>query len=207
VIITYINDPFPENKFCIRTRSICDDISVIISSRNFEDFCSVSNLVLSCMIKLFSANQLVLNLDKTNKMKSITNNPSYSALHIGYKEQYIEETVNTKFLGLQMDNHPKWISHTEPMIPKLSEACYAVTSMGHITSINTLKSIYYEYFHSVKKYRILFGGNSSNRAKIFTLQKKNHQNYGWYTTQNFMYQSIKKIRDSTCSMPIYIFIN
>jgi hypothetical protein len=38
-----------------------DDTSVIISSRNFEDFCSLSNLVFSHMIKCFAANRLVLN--------------------------------------------------------------------------------------------------------------------------------------------------
>jgi len=81
MIIMYINDPFHENKFCIRIRSICADI---ISSRNLKDFCLVSNLVLSQMIKRFSANHLVLNLDKTNRMKFITNNPSHFALHIGY---------------------------------------------------------------------------------------------------------------------------
>jgi hypothetical protein len=57
------------------------------------------------MIKWFSANQLVLNLDKTNRMKFIINNPSHSAFHIGYKEEYIKEMVNKKFLGLQFDNH------------------------------------------------------------------------------------------------------
>jgi len=108
------------------------------------------------MIKWFPANQLLLNLDKTNIMKFITNNPSYSALRIGYKEEYIEETVNTKFLGLQIDNHLNWKSHTEPMIPKLSETCYAVISVVHISSINTLKSIYSEYFHSVIKHRIFW---------------------------------------------------
>jgi len=45
------------------------------------------------MIKWFAANNLVLNLDKINVMKFI-------ALHFGYKEKYIVETVNTKFLGL-----------------------------------------------------------------------------------------------------------
>jgi hypothetical protein len=38
-----------------------DDTSVINSSRNFEDFCSLSNLVLSHMIKRFAANNFVLN--------------------------------------------------------------------------------------------------------------------------------------------------
>jgi hypothetical protein len=58
------------------------------------------------------------------------------------------------------------------MVPKLSEACYAVKSMYHISNINTLKSIYFVYFHSIIKYGIIFGGNSSNSKKIFTLQKK-----------------------------------
>ena len=66
-----------------------DGTSVIISSGNFEDFCSVSYLVLSCVIEWFSANKLVLNLDKTSVMKFISSNLSHSALHIGYKEKYI----------------------------------------------------------------------------------------------------------------------
>ena len=45
--------------------------SVIISSRNFKDLRSVSNLVFSCMIKWFATNKLVL-LDKMSVMKFIT---------------------------------------------------------------------------------------------------------------------------------------
>ena len=44
--------------------------------------------------------------------------------------------------------------------------------MVHISNINTLKSIYYAYFQSIIKYGIIFGGNSFNSGKIFTLQKK-----------------------------------
>ena len=79
-----------------------NDTSVLISSRNFEDICSLSNLVLSRMIKWFAANTLVLNLYKRSIMKFITRNSSHSTLHIGYKEKCLEETVNTKFLGLTM---------------------------------------------------------------------------------------------------------
>jgi hypothetical protein len=127
---------FPENKFYIRTNI------VIISSRKFEDFCSVSNLVLSDVNKWFTANKLVLNLDKTSIMKFITNTLSHSLLHTGYKEKCIEETVNTKCLGLQIDNHLNWKNHIEQMIAKLSGSCYAIRLMVHISDINTLKSIY-----------------------------------------------------------------
>jgi hypothetical protein len=44
--------------------------------------------------------------------------------------------------------------------------------MVHISNINTLKSYYYAYIHSVIKYGIFFWGNSSNSGKISTLQKK-----------------------------------
>jgi hypothetical protein len=65
----------------------------------------VANLVLIRMIEWFTANKSVLNLDKTNIMKFITNNSPHCALHIDYTGKYIEETINTKFLGLQVDNH------------------------------------------------------------------------------------------------------
>jgi len=44
--------------------------------------------------------------------------------------------------------------------------------MVHISNINTLKSIYYAHFHSVIKYGIIIGSNSSNSGKIFTLEKQ-----------------------------------
>ena len=73
----------------------------------------------------------------------------HSTLHIGYKEKYTEESVGTKFLGLQTDNHMNWKNHSEDMIPKLSAVCYVIRSMVHISNINTHKSICYAYFHSI----------------------------------------------------------
>ena len=78
-----------------------------------------------------------------NIMKCKRNNSAHSTLHTGYKEKYIEESVNTTFLGLQIDNHINWKNHIEAMIPKSSAACYAITSVVHISNINTHKSIYY----------------------------------------------------------------
>ena len=50
--------------------------------------------------------------------------------------------------------------------------CYAIRLMVHISNINTLKSIYYTYMHSIIKYGIIVWGNSSKRGKIFSLEKK-----------------------------------
>jgi hypothetical protein len=100
-------------------------------------------LVLSHMIKWYAVNNLVLNFDKMIIMKFITNSSSHSTLNIGYKEKYMEETVNATFLGLQINNHLNYKNHIQPLIPKLSEAHYAIRSIIHISNINTLQSIYY----------------------------------------------------------------
>ena len=50
--------------------------------------------VFSHMIKWLTANSLVINLVETNIMKFITKDSAHSAVHVGYKEKYIEETQN-----------------------------------------------------------------------------------------------------------------
>jgi hypothetical protein len=113
-----------------------------------------------------------------NIIKFIKNNSPQHILSIGHTEKYIEESVNTKFLGLQIYNHLNWKNNIDQMVHKLSDPCYAVKSMLHISNTDTLKSISFAYFHSIMKYGIIFWGNSSNSRKIFTLKKENHQNFG-----------------------------
>jgi hypothetical protein len=43
--------------------------------------------------------------------------------------------------------------------------------MSHISSTDTLRSVYFAYCHSILKYGIIFGHNSPNSEMIFTLQK------------------------------------
>jgi hypothetical protein len=59
------------------------------------------------------------------------------------------------------------------LVPKLSEACYAVRSMLHISNADILKSIYFAYFHSLMKYGKIFWGNSSDRKKCIYIVKEN----------------------------------
>jgi hypothetical protein len=125
-----------------------DDTSVIISSKNLNDFYILSNKVHSQMSKWFSPNKLSLNLDNTNVINFIIKNSQYP-LNFGYNDKYIEEVVNTKFLGLQIDNHLNWKT---PYRSAGSKACYVVRSMLHISNTDTLKSIYFASFRSSMKY-------------------------------------------------------
>jgi hypothetical protein len=155
-----VNDPPPRINILSEPILFTDDTSVIISSKYFDDFSTISNPVLSHMSKQFTSNKLVLNLDKTNVVKFITNKSSQYDLKIFYDEKYTEESINTKFLGVQIDNHLNLKNHTDVMVPKLSRACYAIRSMSHISSTDTLKSIYFAYFHFIMTHGIIFWGNS-----------------------------------------------
>jgi hypothetical protein len=89
----------------------------------------------------------------------------FKLYQIGYDEKYVEESVNTKFLDLQIGNLKNWKNHIDQMVPKLSRACYAVRSIFHISNTDTLKPICFAYFLSRMKYGIIFWGNSSNSNK------------------------------------------
>jgi len=81
------------------------------------------------VIKRFAANNLVLNLDKMNIMKFITENSSHSTLYISYKEKYGEESENTKFLGLQIDNYINQNNHIEETLRICNTNCFSTATM------------------------------------------------------------------------------
>jgi hypothetical protein len=51
--------------------------------------------------------------------------------------------INTKFLGLQIDNHFNWKSHIDQLVPKLSGACYAVIYVSHISNTDTQTNLFW----------------------------------------------------------------
>lgn len=81
-----------------------DDTSVIISSKSFDNFCTVSNLVLYYVSKWFAANDLIL--DQINIITITRNNFPCCALSnpIGCKGKCTEGTVSSKFFGLWIYN-------------------------------------------------------------------------------------------------------
>jgi len=62
--------------------------------------------------------------------------------------------------------------HTDHLKPKLSSAWYAIRTLNHKMSQETLIMIYYAYFHSWMTYGIIFLGNSVYSIHTFRLQKK-----------------------------------
>jgi hypothetical protein len=91
LFIIYINDLPPIINTLAVPIIFADDMSIIMSSKNLDDFCMLSNRVISLVSKWFAVNKLTLNLDKTTIIKFITYNSPQFLISIGYEDKYVEE--------------------------------------------------------------------------------------------------------------------
>jgi hypothetical protein len=82
LFIIYINALPPTINTLAIPIIFADETSVIISGKNLDDFCMLSNRVVSHMSKWFAANKLAMCLDKTNIIKFTTINLSECPLSI-----------------------------------------------------------------------------------------------------------------------------
>jgi hypothetical protein len=89
-----------------------------------------------------------------------------------YKNKEIADTCNTKLLGLTVNNTFSWKNHIDTIIPKLSSACFAVRAVGPFLSQESLRMVYFSYFHSIMTYRLVFWGTSYHSNTVFKLQKR-----------------------------------
>jgi len=149
-----------------------DKTSILITSANNIKFQSDLPIVFGQLNKWFKTNLLSLNFDKTYFIQFTNKSTFTSDIQIMYEDKQIQPAIKTTFLGLFINNTLYWKTHIECIKSKLSSACYAMWSVKLHVSLNTMKMIYYSYFHSVMTYGLLFWGHSSDSIKIFRLQKK-----------------------------------
>jgi len=92
---------------------------------------------------------LSLNYDKTYFLQFRPKNSYEINIKISCDNKLIKEIKNTKFLGLDTDSSLSWKSHIDQMMIKLSTACYVIRYVKNFMSQDTLRTIYFPYFHSI----------------------------------------------------------
>jgi len=121
----------------------------------------------------FKVNQLTLNYNKTNYLKFNTKNSWDCELQPNYQGNCIKSSSNTKFLGLTIDDSLSWKAHVDQIVSKLNTACFVIRTIQAIMSLETLRTVYFAYIHSVISYGIIFlGGNKPYSDKILKIQKR-----------------------------------
>jgi len=66
----------------------------------------------------------------------------------------------------------EWKTHTEQIIPNMSNACNVIRFTYRFNNTDPFKIIYISHFHSIMKYGIIFKGKSADSKSVFQSQKK-----------------------------------
>jgi hypothetical protein len=172
LFLVYINDLPRAVEHKARPILFADNTGILLTSPNNIQTQSYFNEVFVQLNKWFKSILLLLNFGKTSFIQFTNKSTCISDIKIKYEDKQIRTANETKFLGLFINNYLSWKAHIESIKSKLSSACYAMRSVKPYVTTNTLKMMYYSYFHSVMPYGLLFWGNSPGSIKIFRLQKK-----------------------------------
>ena len=118
-----------------------DDTGVLITSPNNIQFQNYLNIVFGQLSKWLKANLLSFNFNKTYLIQFINKSTRASDIQITYEDKQIHTAIETKFLGLFINNTLSWKTYIEYFKSKLSSAFYVMQSVEPYVSLNTLKII------------------------------------------------------------------
>jgi hypothetical protein len=59
------------------------------------------------------------------------------------KNEVLNDAMNIKFLGLEIDKFLNWKTHVKSMVPRLGKACFALRNIKFCSNIETLSMIYH----------------------------------------------------------------
>jgi hypothetical protein len=148
-----------------------DDISLIVTTSDPKQLKERFNLVVEKLMRWFQTNSFILNFNKTYYVHFTTVKRHIVNSPIQYLHSKISSTKAMDFLGVSLDPTLSWQGHITKTIKKLNSACFAITSLKSLLSINDLKIIYFAYAHSVIAHGIAFWGNATNSKSVFIVQK------------------------------------
>jgi len=130
------------------------------------------NTVIQTLSRWFHNNLLFFNFEKTYFLQFLTTNINVTKLHLTYDNIQISNIEHSKFLGLMINNRLTWQNHIDLMIPKLNSATYVIRSLKPLLNIETLKTSYFSFAHSILSYGITFWGISNYSKIIFKIPKR-----------------------------------
>jgi hypothetical protein len=149
-----------------------DDILIVITDTNIHNLKINQNRTFGEINTWFNANLLTLNFQKTQYIEFRTRNGYKSPTLIEYDNRRITATMETKFLGLIIDDNLSWKHHSEYIINKLASAYFAIRNIRSLVTLDTLRSVYNAHVHSIMSYGITFWDGSTNGQRVFLMQKR-----------------------------------
>ena len=172
LFLLYINDlPGTINHICLPTL-FADDTNIICTQLNHSTFKEEIEITLQNTNTWFVTNLLNLNFKKTSFVQFSAKHVKHTVNSIASGKNNIINSDGVSFLGLTLDKTLSWKLHIDQLCSKLASACYILRMLSSLLTQQNKKIIYFSYFHSIMTYGVIFWGNSTDRNKVFKLQKR-----------------------------------
>ena len=203
LFIIYINDLANSCKDGL-FRIFADDTGIFCHSINLESLIEKARNIIKNVKNWFTANKLTLNVDKTSfiifrsKRNTINNLPDT----IEVENTIINRETKMKYLGLTLDEHLRWDSHTNEICNKLKCLFPLYYNIRQYLNKDNIRNIYYTMIYSRINYGSIITGQTTNENinKIQTLQNRLlkvllYKNYYYSTNKLHNELSILKFTD------------
>ena len=152
-----------------------DDTNVLYSNRNFNNLIDTVNSELPKLAKWFNCNKLSLNLTKTNYI--FFRNPGTfleNNCNISINGHQIERKMNTKFLGVTVDQYLNFNQQCDNIIKQISKSIGIMHKLKYTLPLHAMRLLYNSLVSSQLSYCNIVWVKSSkkNVDSLLLLQKK-----------------------------------
>lgn len=147
-----------------------DDTTLIFSENDRNLLLQKVINTMDTLNEYFSANDLLLNIDKTQTLYFGNRNNENLTVH--YRGNNFVSSDHVLFLGINIDKRLDWRFHINSLALNIARYSYALRVISENVCIEAALTAYHAYVHSRIRYGIIFWGNSSDVQRVLVLQKR-----------------------------------
>ena len=147
-----------------------DDTTILHSHRNlrFLKWCIEEDL--KNLMDWFKANQLTMNLDKTEFVLFSKNKSQLEKIELDLDGIKLQNSTHVKFLGLWIDNKLTWRKHLGVLLMKLKQNTNLLKLGNKFLTKTTKKQVYYAHLYSHIVYGLVLWGNMLDQTSLNKIQ-------------------------------------
>ena len=177
LFLIFCNDLHYNLEFCACIL-FADDTTIYKSHKNLRYLEWMLNEDLKIVSDWFKCNKLTLNIGKTVSLLFSPTKKTVDKLKLYIGDELINQSTNTKFLGVWLDDQLNWRMQYLKLLPKLKRGEKLLQQCKNFLDAPTLKILYYAQFHSHLCYSISTWGSMMPQYLLCKLQKLQDQCVG-----------------------------
>ena len=151
-----------------------DDSNLFAEGSNLKNLQDVVNSEIPTLVNWLQSNRLSLNIKKTHVMVfGRLSEEAKKQVAVNINGQILDVVVNTKFLGLMLDDSSNWKAHVKYITQKLAKSIGILSQARKVFDRKTLIQLYYSFIYPYINYCNLSWGNAQDSTlwPIYRLQK------------------------------------